>query len=97
MKKRLTVEVSATIHKKLADMVSLKAETVEQYCVSAILDALSRDETNGVAKRPTLAESADRFEELRKRFYGGEVMPGDSAEDIRQAREERSAQLEGRS
>lgn len=93
MKKRLTVEVSAAIHKKLEDIASLKAETVEQYCFSAILDALSRDETNGVKQRKTLAEWAEDLKARQKELYGDRVL-SDGVEDLRQARQIRDAQMD---
>ena len=93
VKKKLTVEVSAVIHKKLVDMASLRAETVEQYCFSAILDALSRDETNGVEQRMTLGEWADHLKARQKELYGDRVL-SDSVEDLRQSREIRDAQMD---
>ena len=93
VKKKLTVEVSAMIHKKLEDMASLKAETVEQYCFSAILDALSRDETNGVEQRMTLGEWANHLKARQKELYGDRVL-SDSVEDLRQSREIRDAQMD---
>lgn len=93
MKKKLTVEVSAVIHKKLEDTASLRAETVEQYCFSAILDALSRDEPNGVKQRVTLGDWADDLRARQKELYGDRVL-SDGAEDLREAREIRNAQMD---
>ncbi len=92
-KKKLTLEVSADVHKKLEDMASLRAETVEQYCFSAILDALSRDEPNGVKQRMTLGEWADDLKARQKELYGDRVL-SDGSEDLRQAREIRNAQMD---
>lgn len=92
-KKRLTLELSADVHDRLRTMATLKGETVEQFCFSAILDALSRDEPNGVKQRMTLGEWADDLKARQKELYGDRVL-SDSAEDLRQAREIRNAQMD---
>ena len=94
-KKKLTLEVSEVVQGKLEKIASLKNQTVEQYAVLAIIKALRDDELSGVTQRPTLSETADRLRKFQKEMWGDRVL-SDSAEDIRQAREERIAQLEGR-
>ena len=95
LKNKITLEVSDVLHARLKAIAALKSQTVEHYCFSAIYDSLCEDENNGVKPLPNLAEAADRFERTQRELYAGKIL-SDSAEDIRRAREERSAQLEGK-
>ena len=95
-KAKPVLKVGAAFHKRLKAIAELKGMSVQEYCFLAIRKEMSNDEAKGVIERPTLGEWADQVQETQRQLYGDRVL-SDSAEDIRRAREERTAQLEARS
>ena len=93
-KKKLTLEVSDAFRQRLEAIARLKDMSVQNYCFLAIHKEVSEDEFRGATKRIPLAEAADYLRARQNELYGYKALPGDSAEDIRQAREERAVQIE---
>ena len=71
-------------------VAAMKGISMRQYCLTAIGRELSKDEVQGVIDLPFGHEALDRMDTLRKEIFGDRVLPGDSADFIREARESRS-------
>ena len=57
---------------------------------SGIEKELAKDEAGGVPNLPFGHEALDRLDALCKEILGDEILPGDSVEFIREARESRA-------
>ena len=89
-KKRLTLDMDPPVQRRLKVMAALKGISMRQYCQTAIDKELAQDEAAGVLDLPFGHEALDRLDALRGEVLGNKVLPGDSAEFIREARESRS-------
>lgn len=94
-RKRLTLDVDASIQRRLKVVAALKGVTMRQYCQTAIDRELAKDESE-----VTFGESFDRqsFERVvarRQELFGGRPLTGDSVDLIREAREIRDAETKG--
>ena len=88
---RLTLELALDVHERLQAAAARKGVSLGEYCRAAIYDALVKDELNGEQlPRMTIEDVIAR----RKQIYGDQVLPGSSADLIREAREERDRQME---
>ena len=94
-KKRLTLDLEPSFHRRLKAVAALKGVTMRQYCIAAIDRELARDESHGIAGTTDAGSDAARFEALQQKYSGDHTLPFNAAELVRQAREERDAQLEG--
>ena len=94
-KKRLTLDLEPTFQRRLKAVAALKGVTMRQYCYTAIDRELAQDEAQGVAGPVFGYSDAARFEELQKKYFGNDTLPGNGADFIREARESRDIQLEG--
>ena len=92
-RKRLTLDLDPPVQRRLKAVAALKGISMRQYCQTAIDRELARDEANGVTALSAERSDAERFAELRKKHFGGKVLPGSSVDLIREAREIRDAQL----
>ena len=92
-RKRLTLDLDAPVQRRLKAVAALKGISMRQYCQTAIDKELARDEANGLPGSRERFSDADRFAALQKKYFGDRVLPGDSADFIREAREIRDAQL----
>ena len=72
----------------------VRASAFGQYCRAAIYDALSKDKAEETAEPPKPHFDIESLIALRKQTFGDRVLPTDSAEMIREAREERTRHLE---
>ena len=93
-KKRLSVELEADVQRRLKDTAARKGVSVGQYCRAAIGDALSKDESDEATAPPKPHFDIQSLIALQKEAFGDRVLPTDSAEMIREAREERTRHLE---
>ena len=59
-------------------------------CQTAADKKPARDEAQGVVILP-FGEAIDRLAALQEEIFGGTTLPGDSADSIREAREQRAA------
>ena len=89
-KKRLTLDMDPPVQRRLKVIAALKGISMRQYCLTAIDKELAQDEAAGVPNLPFGNEALDRLDALREEILGDKVLPGDSAEFIREARESRS-------
>ena len=88
-KKRLTLDVDASLQRRLKVVAALKGVSMRQYCEAAIERELARDEVQRVPSLPFGREAVERLAAIRQGPPGGGVFDGDSADFIREAREER--------
>ena len=90
-KKRLTLDLDLAIQRRLKVIAAIKGISMRQYCQTAIDKELARDEAQAMESLPFGREALDRLESLRAEIFGAKVLPGDSTELIREAREARGA------
>ena len=90
-KKRLTLDLDPMVQRRLKAVAAIKGISMRQYCLTAIGRELAQDEVEGVTRLPFGHEALDRLDALRKEMLGDKVLPGDSVEFIREARESRPA------
>ncbi len=89
-KKRLTLDLDPPMQRRLKSVAALKGISMRQYCQTAIDKELARDEAQGVESLPFGREAIDRFAALQAEIFGDEILSGDSAEFIREARASRA-------
>ena len=89
-KKRLTLDLDPPVQRRLKAVAATKGISMRQYCLTAIDKELAKDETKGVTSLPFGHEALDRLDTLSKEIFGDKILPGDSVELIREAREARS-------
>ena len=89
-KKRLTLDLDAPLQRRLKAVAALKGVSMLHYCQTAIGKELARDEAQGIATLP-FGEAIERLAALQEEVSGGTTLPGDSADFIREAREQRAA------
>ena len=93
----ITVSVDASTRDRLKSVAELEGVSVDEYCQYAIDRQLSEDDgglpTKRKGRRLTL-EDLKKFYARRKERLGGKKFAGNSADVIREMREERTRQLE---
>ena len=89
--KRVSLDMEAPMQRRLKAVAASKGVSMRRYCLTAIDKELAVDEANAASDGTS---RADRFEELQRKHFGGRVLPGNSADLIREAREIRDAQLD---
>ncbi len=95
-KKRLTLDLDAPLQRRLKAVAALKGVSMRQYCQTAIEKELAEDEGGSEPDDWSHLSNAEYFARVRKEVLGGRRLPGSSVDLIREAREIRDAQLEGR-
>ncbi|MXY36220.1 MAG: hypothetical protein F4052_06095 [Dehalococcoidia bacterium] len=93
-KKRLTLDLDAPLQRRLKAVAALKGISMREYCQTAIEKELEEDEEGGIPEEGARFSRAEHFAALRQKYFGDRVLPGDSVEFIREAREIRDAQLD---
>ena len=76
-------------------VAALKGVTMREYCIAVIERELAQDESRGIANAVAGRSDAARFEKLQQKYFGDLTVPFNAAELVREAREERDAQLGG--
>ena len=89
-KKRLTLDLDPPVQRRLKAIAAIKGISMRQYCLTAIDKELAKDEANGVTSLPFGHEALDRLDTLRKEIFVDKILPGNSVDFIREAREARS-------
>ena len=89
-KKRLTLDLDPPVQRRLKAVAALKGVSMRRYCLAAIDKELALDEANGVLGQAAGRFSFAKLEATRDDILGDRVLPGDSAEFIREARESRN-------
>ena len=95
-KKRLTLDLDAPLQRRLKAVAALKGVSMREYCQTAIERELAEDELAEAPDDWSHLANAEYFARVRKEVLGGRVLPGSSVDLLREAREIRDAQLEGR-
>ena len=89
-KKRLTLDLDPELQRRLKAVAALKGVSMRQYCQIAIEKELAGDENAKVVPLPFGPESIERMNRLREEIFQGKILPGNSVDFIREARESRS-------
>ena len=92
-KKRLTLDLDAPLQRRLKAVAALKGVSMRQYCQTAIEKQLIQDNGKGTRRTISSNEAFERLCALREEIFGDRVLPGDSVDIIREAREMRDEQL----
>ena len=95
-KKRLTLDLDAPLQRRLKAVAALKGISMREYCQTAIEKELAEDEVSNAPDDWSHLSNAEYFARVRKEVLGGRKLPGSSVDLIREARDIRDAQLEGR-
>ena len=95
-KKRLTLDLDPAFQRRLKVIAALKGVSMRRYCQTAIDRELTKDEADGMGGLLSDKPDHEMFAELRQEVFGGKPLPGSSADLIRDAREIRDAEIEGR-
>ena len=95
-KKRLTLDLDPAFQRRLKVIAALKGVSMRRYCQTAIDRELTKDEADGMGGVLSDKPDHELFAELRQEIFGGKPLPGSSAELIREAREIRDSEIEGR-
>ena len=93
-KKRLTLQLAPDVQERLQTAAARKGVSLGQYCRAAIDKELAKDDVDGTGESPKPHFDIEGLIALRKQTFGDRVLPTDSAEMIREAREERTRHLE---
>ena len=93
-KKRLTLDMEPPVQRRLKAIAALKGISMREYCLSAIEKEMAKDEGDGVVLSDGVLSDAERFAQLRQKYFEGGKLPGDSVDLIREAREIRDAQMD---
>ena len=93
-KKRLTLDLEPSFHRRLKVVAALNGVTMRQYCYTAIARELEKDEPQAIAGPTASRSDAARFEKLQQKYFGDGTLPGNGAEFVREARDARDAQLD---
>jgi hypothetical protein len=85
-KKRLTLDLDPPLQRRLEVIAALKGISMRKYCQAAIEKELAKDEAISTMALPFGDEAVDRLASMQAEVSQGRVLPGDSADFIRQAR-----------
>lgn len=96
-KKRFTLDLDPEFQKRLKVAAALKGISMRQYCVTAIEAELAQEHEAAIQGPGLTEDGLDRLTALRDQIFGSKVLPGDSADLIREERELRTRELERRS
>ena len=88
-RKRFTMDLEVSFQRRLKVIAALKGVTMREYCLGAVERQLEVDESTDVPALPFGKEALDRLESLRADVSGDVVLPDDSADFLRQTREEK--------
>ena len=92
-KKRVTFDLDAEVQQRLKAIAALKGISMRQYCQNAIETELAKESAASAPTENSGASRADSFKALRREIFGDRVLPGNSADLIRESREMRDEQL----
>ena len=93
-KKRLTLELEPPVQRRLQAVAARKGVSMRRYCLAAIGNELDRDEANGASGPGFNREAFERLVSRRGELFGGQPLPGDSVQLLREVREIRDAEIE---
>ena len=93
-KKRLTLDMDPAMQRRLKAVAALRGVSMREYCLTAIEKELAKNEVGGMSDPPIGRSDAERFAGLRRKYFGGKALPGNSVDLIREAREIRDAEMD---
>ena len=95
-RKQITISVDAETNERLEAEAAKDGVSVTELCQNIVEVELYYAEVGERRRRgkPISKEAIDGMYALRKAYFGGKKIPGDSADDIRAMREERALQIE---
>ena len=91
---KMTLSLKPGLQHRLKTAAKLRGVTIDEYCYAAIDKELARDEENDAKPKSQVSDS-ERFRALQKKYFPNGKLSSNSVDDIREAREERTRQLEG--
>jgi len=92
-KSRFTLDMTPELRTRLKIAAARKGVTMRQYSLSAIEQQLEREEVGVLASGTFNREAVEKARALQESTFGKRGLADESAELIRQAREERVSQL----
>ena len=93
-KERVSLAMTNEERERLKDAAARKGVSVAEYCRAAIDREMTEDEGGDGPGAPKPHFDIEGLIALQKEAFGDRVMPTDSVEMIREAREERARHLE---
>lgn len=96
-KKRLILDLEPAFQRRLKAIAALKGVSMSRYCQTAIDRELTKDEANGMSGQRFDRQSFERVVARREELFGGQPLPGDSVDLIREARVIRDVETEKQS
>lgn len=96
-KKRFTLDLEPEMQRRLKVAAALKGISMRRYCIDAIEGALIKDPTTTTTGRGLTKKGFDQLIALRDEIFQGRKSFTDSVDLIREAREQRTEELERRS
>ena len=88
-KSRFTLDMTPELRTRLKIAAARKSVTMRQYCLTAVEQQLDREEVGVLASGTFSQEAIDKARALQESVFGKRRLADESAELIRQAREER--------
>ena len=95
-RKQIILSVDAETSDRLETAAAEEGVSISEFCRDIVEVELHYAEMGDRRKRikPLSRETLDRFDATRKKIMGGRKFPGNSADAIREMREERALQIE---
>ncbi|MDA0264546.1 MAG: hypothetical protein O3A93_09200 [Chloroflexi bacterium] len=93
-KKRFPLDLEPEMQVKLKVAAALKGVTMRRYCIDIIGKELDRNDLPGDDATAFTKASFDQLIELRDKIFQGRKSPSDSGDLIREAREQRTEELD---
>ena len=86
---RFTLDMTPDLRMRLKIAAARKDITMREYCLSAIGQQLAREELEVITSGNFSSKAIEEAKMLQESIFGNSRLPDDSAELIRQIREER--------
>ena len=90
---RFTLDMTSALRIRLKVAAARRNTTMREYCISAIEQQLAREEYGVITSGNFDSKAIGEARMLQESIFGHSRLPDDSAELIRQIREERVGQL----
>ncbi len=91
---RISLDLDTHLHERLVSAAMLKGVSLQEYCASAIKTQLNSDGFEAsIPASQTKRRTVSSLIEVRKRIFGGIPLEGDSADFIREMRDDRTESI----
>lgn len=90
---RISIDVTPELRRRIRLAAAARDMSATEYCREMLTRHLRQEADGEDARRERALEALERARRLRERTFGDRVLTPDSAELIREAREERLRQL----